>query len=254
MALRFGKEENVLKPYPLKKVVILGMGLSIIDWMRGSYAVPPEHMEEGSEIWTVNRAGLVFRSHKTFTGHTPEVLPEESHEVYRKIGGMVVSLKAIPGVENNFEYPLAEVIEAFNENYIMNTVSYAIAFAMLCGVKRIELYGCDYNYRAEMMGNVKQTPYEHGRANVEYWIGLARAKGIFIGVGQSSMLLDIAERVRTGMYGFGEAQPTFEHGKDGKLILKDMPQPPSFAEVEGTIETGGKTLHNAKASPEAVSG
>lgn len=202
-------------PSPIRRVVILGMGLSIVDYVSRSYL--ENQIEGDTQIWAINSAGFTFVNDLTISAHTKAAMLAENKLTpsYAKIG-RIVTLDDW-GFGNSEEYPLAEVIERYGDNYLNNSVAYAIALAMLCDVEVLELFGCDYNYEGS-------TAYEHGRGNVEYWLGRAAQSGIQVNLGQNTLLMDIRKRMALGMYGFTRSeQPTFEM-EDGRIKLMGFTQ------------------------------
>jgi hypothetical protein len=70
-----------------------------------------------------------------------------------------------------------------SQAYFVNSVPYVIPYALMIGVKRLVLYGVDYEYPGI-------DARENGRACCEFWIGWALAKGMLVQVTESSSLLD----------------------------------------------------------------
>jgi hypothetical protein len=63
------------------------------------------------------------------------------------------------------------------------------------GVEKISLFGCDFTYP-------DAHDAEKGRACVEYWLGMASARGIKIVVPKTSTLLDAIHTQAERFYGF----------------------------------------------------
>ena len=78
------------------------------------------------------------------------------------------------------EYPINEVMKAGKSCYLNNTVAYAVAFAYMCKVGKLSLYGVDYSYK----GNLHFA--EQGRGCVEYWLAKLISQGCKVGLGASS--------------------------------------------------------------------
>lgn len=104
------------------------------------------------------------------------------------------------------EVPLQEIVTELNiptaDTYFLNTVPYAIAYAICIGVKRIDLFGMDFEYVDEKNGIVHTL--EHYRACVEFWGGIALGRGIEVRTPPESGLFHMNHR---GFYGYGENQP-----------------------------------------------
>lgn len=228
------------KPKPLEQVVILGMGLTAKDYTQFAYKYSPWD-EEGTEVWTLNAGAWTFHHDLAWNMHDLEELDriEKRQFVkrYQKLRTPLVTVRHIPELPNSLEFPIAQVIEQFDDSYFANGVSYMIVGALLCGVKRIQLWGCDYSYPGK-------DAYEAGRANVEYWLGVAKHKfRVEIGIPNSSQLMDMCYRGAQGrgaigygkVYGYFDRQPLFGLDGDG---LKVSGFAPTFEEVEREIEGG----------------
>lgn len=245
-------EGRVARPSPLKRVTILGMGRSSFAWAAGSYNDPvlwddPEH-----EVWAVNSAAFVFRHHKNFNMHdldlVPEFQPGNKLEKYRKqlqiAERPVITVRAVEDCPQTLEYPLSEVMETFGECYLRNTVSYMIAYGLLCGVEHFDLVGCDYDYVSgpKLEGQTKITSYENGRCNVEYWLGIARfykqggLHGASYAVPAMSNLTDVATRQPEwpGLYGY-VIQPTLAIESNKLVHTGWSNQPVEFEAIEASI-------------------
>jgi hypothetical protein len=81
-------------------------------------------------------------------------------------------------------FPLQDVMNALGGvGYFNSTAAYAVAFAVAIGVEKITLFGFDFTYP-----NAHQA--EQGRACVEFYLGMAKARGIEIGLPNSTTLMD----------------------------------------------------------------
>lgn len=138
------------------------------------------------------------------------------HEALSASGVPQVTLD---GEDGSYEYPFAEVVEEFQCGYLQNGVAYMIAFAMLCKVKKISLYGCDFDFRTP--GSM----YEAGRCCVEYWMGRAHERGIGLVLPDKSNLQDMQKIGKLGLYGFGFQQPKFEVHNERVRVAGFMPMP-----------------------------
>lgn len=212
---RIGPEDRVLKPKPLKKAIILGMGFSLWDFIHKSYGNPSHLGEEGTEVWSINYAGFVFKSDLIFNIHDfedPEHFPIMQH--YNKVpDAKVVSIRSYDWLPNSWEYPLHEVLEdgLCGIPYLRNTTAYAMAFAILSRVPQVEIYGCDFDYDEAIVKDLDR--FERGRANLEFWIGKAAAYGIDVHVAPSGTLLaasDVAKKQTIEFYGYGRYKSIWE--------------------------------------------
>lgn len=173
--------------HDLGKVAIVALGPSHHDWVLNALGKGEGAFRRYDHVWTVNRGGRVFRSDICFM--MDYLMGEEDFEPgyvddVRNMADLVVTSIRDP-YEDVVEYPLLEVASWARPHppYFHNSVPYMLALAGYLGVKEIHLYGCDYT-----------TPgggtMEAGRANVEYWIGVLRDRGVRVGVTTSSTLFD----------------------------------------------------------------
>lgn len=80
----------------------------------------------------------------------------------------------------DIDYPLESILKEFNTRYFTNTISYMIAYAIYCRVRKISVYGVDVSFGA---------PYAQENRGVEYWIGRAEQLGIEVYCPEKSHLL-----------------------------------------------------------------
>lgn len=193
------------------------------------------------EVWGVNAIGDVFKCHRVF--HMDDVLVQERRAEARpgsNIANMVAWLKTHPGpiytstVRPGYPglvaFPLEEVLNGGYDNnqtpYFNSTVAYAVAFAIHIGVKRISLFGIDYT-----LPNVHHA--EQGRACVEFWLGIAAARGIQITVSDMSSLLDACATSADRLYGYDGVEVMLSEGEGGKVKVEMYPRDlPSADEIE----------------------
>lgn len=85
-------------------------------------------------------------------------------------------------------FPVEELCETLGAKYFTNCPSYMIGFAIAMGFEEIYIVGVDM---------ATDTEYAVQRCNCEYWIGIARGRGIKCHVPEMSDLLKCA-----GLYGY----------------------------------------------------
>ncbi len=220
--------KKVSKPLPLDYVAVLGMGNSLGNYIVSAYNNPMLR-QPGAEIWAINSAGLIFQCDKVFNMHDFEKMEKEKKHLrtlkaFETLKIPVITVRALDKYPSTLEYPLAQVVKETNDCYFRNTIAYIIAYAMLCKVKRIDFFGCDFNY-VQRDGQTEveaiRQNIEASRQNVEYWMGRAKEQGIVIGVGENSTLLDMSQRDsgEVGFYGYSKR--------------------PFLKEVGGKVEIGG---------------
>jgi SAM-dependent methyltransferase len=194
------------------------------------------------EVWGINAIGDVLKCDRIF--HMDDVLVQEARAKERpgsNIAAMVKWLKTHPGpvytsrVRPGYPglvaFPLEDVLNGGHDSnggapYFNSTAAYAVAYAVHIGVKRISLFGIDYT-----LPNAHKA--EQGRACVEFWLGIAAARGIEITVPEQSSLLDACAPEAERLYGYDCADVFLETREDGgvKVRFEDKP-PPDAAEIE----------------------
>jgi len=194
------------------------------------------------EVWGINAIGDVLRCDRIF--HMDDLLVQEARGAANpsgNIAAMVRWLKTHPGpiytsrkregYPGLVEFPLEEVLNAGHDSnggapYFNSTAAYAVAYAIHIGVKRISLFGLDYT-----LPNAHKA--EQGRACVEFWLGIAAARGIAITVPDQSSLLDACAPEPERLYGYDCTDVFFDEREDGgvKVRFEDKPTPDA-AEIE----------------------
>lgn len=185
------------------------------------------------EVWGLNAIGDVLRCDRVF--HMDDVAVQEIRAAARpddNIAAMVRWLKTHPGpiytsivrpgYPGMVPFPLEEVLNRKHDGnggapYFNSTAAYAVAFAVHIGVKHISLYGIDYT-----MPNVHQA--EKGRACVEFWLGIAAARGIGISAPSTSTLLDACAPAEDRLYGYDGVDIALHDQADGSVKVEMTPR------------------------------
>ena len=194
------------------------------------------------EVWGINAIGDVLRCDRIF--HMDDIVVQEARAKERpgsNIAAMVRWLKTHPGpiytsiprpgYPGMVAFPLEEVLNAGHDSnggapYFNSTAAYAVAYAVHIGVKRISLFGIDYT-----LPNAHKA--EQGRACVEFWLGIAAARGIEITVPEQSSLLDACAPEAERLYGYDCADVYLEPRDDGGVKVRMVDKPaPAAAEIE----------------------
>ena len=137
------------------------------------------------EVWTVNFGGRIYRHDKLWLmddmrGQATN-LPEYGTMMRRHDKPIIT-----PVVYEEFpmavRYPIEEVLNFLKDDFLNSTVAYAVAYAMMTGVKVMSLYGCDFYYP-----NV--TRREEGGQCCAYLLGLAKGHGMQFRLPQTSTML-----------------------------------------------------------------
>jgi SAM-dependent methyltransferase len=257
-------EKHLINGRVPKSVAILGMGRSYRSYvdhvtrMGGRWAM-------AEEVWVVNALGGVLAHDRVF--HMDDFKIQEARMEDTQstmVAGMmrwmphhphVYTSRAYPDYPLAKEYPLEWVLNRVGVSpYFKGTPPYALAFAIALGVEEIHLYGLDYGYKyAEKR--------ERGRACLEFWCGVAEAKGIKIHVPNTSALMDQDEAGRHTLYGYDTEWVTVEEGDRVRVSRvprkeEDIPDAAEMArryshdpKRDSVREPG--TSQDAKASPAA---
>jgi hypothetical protein len=199
-----------------------------------------------NEVWGINAIGDVLRCDRVF--HMDDVKVQETRAAAKpdgNIAAMVAWLRKHPGpiytsvVREGYPglvpFPLQDVLNRGHDGnggapYFNSTGAYAVAFAIHIGVKRISLFGLDYT-----LPNAHHA--EKGRACVEFWLGIAAARGIEITIPETSSLMDGCATDRDRLYGYDCVDVHFEDREDGGVNLRFTDrEPPSAAEVEARYD------------------
>jgi hypothetical protein len=163
------------KPMP-KYVIILGKAMTgqMCPW-------------DADEVWGINNVC----EQEEYTGKKVHKLfafdqLEPAYTAMMKKHAPIVSWQDY----GDIKYPLDEVIKAFDTEFFVNTVCYAIAYAIFTGVKRLGVYGVDQAFGA---------PYAQENRGVEYWIGRAVQAGIKVEAPEESQLMRTISGVLYGV-------------------------------------------------------
>ncbi|MDX2466306.1 MAG: hypothetical protein QNL12_03260 [Acidimicrobiia bacterium] len=98
-------------------------------------------------------------------------------------------------IENAVAFPVETIFEIFQFKYFTNTVSWAIALAVVMGYEEISIFGVDM---------AADTEYGHQRPSCEYVIGVAEGRGHKVYVPDSSDLLKAP-----ALYGMEDTDPLY---------------------------------------------
>lgn len=223
-------------------VVILGLGPSLEAYVDVVKRIGNRHWF-ADEVWGINALGDVIQCDRIF--HMDDVriqeiraaaLPESNIAAMlqwlKHHPGPIYTSRAHPGYPGLVEFPLAEVMNSCGGvAYFNSTAAYAVAYAVHLGVKKITLFGCDFTYP-----NAHDA--ERGRACVEFYLGIAKARGIAIGLSDRTTLMDGIATREERIYGYDTLDVHFEHAEDGRVIAKfsERPRLPSAAEIEARYD------------------
>lgn len=229
--------EAVPTPAPVPDhVVILGLGPSCEAYV--------DHVKQlggrrrfADEVWGINAVADIIQCDRVF--HMDDCAVQEIRAMARPESNIAVMLTwlrthpgpiytSIPrdGYPGAVAFPLEDVISHLGYCYFNGTAAYAAAYAVHIGVKKISLFGCDYT-----MPNAHNA--ERGRACLEFWLGIAAARGIEIAVTDGSSLMDACEK-GIKPYGYDMVTMSVEPQDDGRAKVSFVPidVPPTADEIE----------------------
>lgn len=211
-----------LKESPPKRVALVALGPSAYDYIR--------HCDRNGnrynlfdETWTVNTFCNLIQAERLF--HMDDIRVQELRagknervrhmlQSMKRYKGPIVTSIPHPDYPNCEAFPLGAAIEQFGSMYFNNTMPYAVAYAMLIGVKELTFFGCDY-----VWPNMAEA--EAGRGCLEFWIAKAQDRGIVTRIAAGSTLMDskvLDNKIK--LYGYDGFDITLEDVAPGKMALK----------------------------------
>lgn len=230
-------EENTKGP---GHVVIIGLGPSAEQYidltkrMGGRKAF-------ADQVWAINGLGDIVQCDLVFHMDDirvqmlrAEAKPQSNIAVMvdwlRTTRKPVMTSRAHADFPALMEFPLQDVINDLGYAYFNGTAAYAVAYAIYRGATKISLFGCDFSYE-------KSHHAEKGRGCVEFWLGVAAARGIELGFADQTSLMDTIDEPRDptflNVYGYD-----FDHVRvetvDGlaRIRFEPRPDPPTAAAIE----------------------
>lgn len=230
-------------------VAILGLGPSL-DQYSGLVKRLGSRKKLCDEVWTINALGDLFQCDRVF--HMDDVriqdirvraAPESNiaamMEWLKTSKTPVFTSRPHPDYPSLEAFPLEEVVRATGYAYFNSTAAYAVAYAIYADAKRISLFGCDFTYP-----NAHHA--EQGRGCVEFWLGMAAARGIRISIPRVSSLMDGCVPDEEKLYGYDTLDVKFSRDAEGLLTVTQTPREdelPSAEAIEARYD------HNAHPNP-----
>ena len=245
--LRYGAlgEDRVLKIKKVKRLAIVGMGLTILKFIQDNFKEGGWRKNEGDQVWGIGPTVYGIDCDMCWEMHDHQnirnvwkadnnYMDGHGDRYLKDLKIPIIMPRAMPELPNSLEYPLTEVTQFTQETYLMNTMAYMLAYALTCGVEELYLYGTDFNYHG--VDNIA----EARRACVEYWLGIMRCKGVKVFFPPETSLCEIIERRSIGIYGYDECQPQF--GDKNEVI--EFINMDEFRNNRGALEAVKKVLPN----------
>jgi hypothetical protein len=145
-----------------------------------------------------------------------------------------------PIIPHAVGYPVQQILSIFG-NYFTNTISWMICLAIMEGFKTIGIWGVDMAVSSPLRS---QNEYSHQRPSCEYFIGMARGRGIEV------IIPDQCDLLKTRfLYCFQEPQESAFN-----LKLEDMERSLTArqGEVEGKLKSAEAKMHQYIGARSAV--
>ena len=155
------------------------------------------------EIWGINELYIVSevtRIDRLFELHSYERFTQKDRNpnhlkwLQENKDVLIYTQRKYKDIPRSIAFPFDVIVEKTQTNYFTNSISWLIAFAVISGAKKIELWGIDMA-RAE--------EYESQRPSVEYFVGWARGLGVEVLIPDQSDIL-----LTTHLYGLEEEKQT----------------------------------------------
>lgn len=191
------------------------------------------------EVWGINALGDVIQCDRVFhmddvriqeirAAARPESNIAEMLKWLRRHPGPVYTSREHPDYPGLVEFPIEDVVNSVGVAYFNSTAAYAVAFAVHLGVKHISLFGCDFTYP-------NSHDAEKGRACVEFYLGMAKARGITIGLPNNTSLMDGIATKQDRLYGYDTVDLNIGMDDEDRWTVSKTPHDrrPSADEIEG---------------------
>jgi len=217
-------------------IAILGLGPSVRQYLELTKRAGGRRAF-CDQTWSINALGDVFVS--DLIVHMDDVriqqiraeaLPRSSIarmlDWLRTTSVPVVTSRAHPEFPALVEFPLEECLNQFPQGYFNSTAAYAVALALMRGATKMTLFGVDFTYPDAHTA-------EKGRACVEWWLGVAAARGVELSMPRTSSLMDALEPQAKRFYGYDCVDLQINRAADGiKVAFTERAELPTAAEIE----------------------
>lgn len=234
------------RPVP-DRVAILGLGPTLEAYVDVAKRLGARGVLV-DEVWGINAAADVIICDRVF--HMDDVRVQEARAAAKpesNIAAMLTWLRTHPGpiytsvphpdYPGTVAYPLEEVLNGLGGvAYFNSTAAYAVAYAVHIGVKQLYLFGCDFSFADSHQA-------EKGRACVEYYLGIGKARGMDIGLPGGTSLMDGCATNQDRLYGYDGMDISFSDGSDSRRTVTFTPRPlPTAEEIEERYDHGKLTV------------
>lgn len=237
------RAEQASAPIPTdgKHIAILGLGPSIDQYLdytkrlggRSAFC---------DEVWAINALGNVLDCDMVF--HMDDVRVQERRAEAAPDSNIaslvrwlktsrvpVMTSRAHPEYPALVEFPLEAVLNDMGHDYFNSTAAYAVAYAIHVGATKISCFGMDFTYP-----NSHQA--EKGRACVEFWLGIAKARGIQLSMPKTTTLMDAMCARSERLYGYDSVDVGIECDASGAVRVSMTPHDrlPTAEEIEARYD------------------
>jgi SAM-dependent methyltransferase len=230
--------QAMVEAFPVPNhVAILGLGPSLEQYVDFTKRLGGKHAY-CDEVWGINALGGVLLCDRIF--HMDDVRVQEVRAAaqpesniarmlqwLRVHPGPIITSREHPDYPGLVAFPLQDVLNSLGQAYFNSTAAYAVAYAIHIGVKHISLFGCDFTYP-------NSHDAEKGRGCVEFWLGIASAKGIKLSLPKTSSLLDGIYQLQDRFYGYDTLAITLRPQDKGRVEvdLQPIDTLPTAEEIE----------------------
>lgn len=198
-----------------KTVALVALGPSHRDYIRDALTKQRCSLVF-DQVWTVNRGARCFSHDLAFVMddlRNEAALDSQYGDFLKAHQKPIITSTAYPEFPKACAYPLEDVVRHVGADnvYFHNSIPLVIAYAHALGVRQLIIFGADYT-------RPDGTVIESDRANVEYWIGWARARYMRVGVCAGSTLLNTLAHPTCWVYGYANQ---FETAARIKSVLSE---------------------------------
>lgn len=200
------------------------------------------------EVWSINSLGDVIQCDKIF--HMDDVRIQEARAAatpdsnidymlrwLRKHPGPIYTSRLHDDYPGLVEFPLQDVMNHLGYAYFNSTAAYAVAYAIHVGATKISLFGCDFSYANSHIA-------EKGRGCVEFWLGIAAARGIKLAIAERSSLMDTNDG--QPMYGYDTVDVHIDQEIEGGKAVVSFTEKETVVTVEEIEKRYDHSLHPNK--------
>lgn len=177
-------------------VCVLGLGPSLSQYLQLGLASAP--FPKYDEIWTINMGARVLQHDVTFCMHD---LKESEHrnppeaDFYKTYDREYLTVAHYDEYPNSVAFPIKELMDRFNFHWMSGGIPYMIGYATLIGVKKLSLYGIDYDHPGS-------TGVEPGKDCTTAWAVIGMLAGLDIIIAQDSSFMDMRLPNTKKFYGY----------------------------------------------------